>query len=173
MSDPHTAWHLTTAPDTSSPGCDLVRQWLREHNWAVNPSFMVQLQQPEHAARPLIILAHSGDSVIGGLFAETQLSWLRISIMSVHPTHRSKGIGAALLAEAERLALERGCRHVYVDTMDYQAPQFYLAHGFEQAGHIPDWDSHGHSKMYFTKQLPLPPSARKDCDTSHDHTAIN
>jgi len=161
MSNPHTAWHLTTASDASAPGCDLVRQWLREHNWAVNPAFMVQLQQPEHAAQPLILLTHCDDRVIGGLFAETQLSWLRISIMSVHPEHRSKGIGAALLAEAERLAYERGCKHAYVDTMDYQAPQFYLSNGFKQVGHIPDWDSHGHAKLYFTKQLPLHPPAEQ------------
>ncbi|WP_395743562.1 GNAT family N-acetyltransferase [Prosthecobacter sp.] len=151
-----TGWTLLQTEDTSAPGCDLVRQWLREHNWAVNPAFMEKWQQPENAARPLILLAHSGDAVVGGLLAETQLSWLRISIMSVHPDWRSQGIGAALLAEAERLALERGCKYVYVDTMDYQAPRFYLSHGFQIVGQIPDWDSHGHSKMYLSKSLLRP-----------------
>lgn len=159
MNDPNpptAGWSLTNVSDTSAPGCDLVRQWLREHNWAVNPSFMEQLQQPEHAAQPLILLTHANGEVIGGLFAETQLLWLRISIMSVHPEWRSQGIGTALLAEAERVAVERGCKHVYVDTMDYQAPQFYLSHGFKIVGQIPDWDSHSHSKMYFSKDLHLP-----------------
>ena len=146
-------WNLVKAADTSAPGCDLVRQWLREHNWAVNPAFMEKLHQPEHEARPLILLTHANGETVGGLIAETQLSWLRISIMSVHPEWRSKGIGSALLAEAERLAIERGCKHAYVDTMDYQAPQFYLSHGFAIVGQIPDWDSHGHSKMYFSKPL--------------------
>jgi len=146
-------WNLVKAEDTSAPGCDLVRQWLREHNWAVNPSFMEQLQQPQHAAQPLILLTQANGETVGGLIAETQLSWLRISIMSVHPEWRSKGIGTALLAEAGRLAIERGCKHAYVDTMEYQAPHFYLAHGFELVGQIPDWDSHGHSKMYFSKHL--------------------
>jgi ribosomal protein S18 acetylase RimI-like enzyme len=86
-------------------------------------------------------------------FAETQLSWLRISIMAVSPAWRSQGIGAALLAEAERDAIVRGCRHAYVDTMDYQAPGFYEAHGFEIAGKIPDWDSNGHAKIYLSKRL--------------------
>lgn len=148
-------WSVTSASDTSDPGCDLVRQWLREHNWAVDPAFMEQLQQPEHAARPLILLTHANGETVGGLFAETQLSWLRISIMAVHPEWRSQGIGSALLAEAEHLAIKRGCKHVYVDTMDYQAPQFYLSHGFKIVGQIPDWDSHGHSKMYFSKDLHL------------------
>lgn len=150
------AWSLTNTSDTSAPGCDLVRQWLREHNWAANPAFMEKLQQPEHAAQPLILLTHTNGETIGGLFAETQLSWLRISIMSVHPEWRSQGIGAALLAEAEQQAVERGCKHVYVDTMDYQAPQFYLSHGFKIMGQIPDWDSHGHSKIYFSKSVQTP-----------------
>ena len=147
------AWNLTTVPDTSAPGCDLVCQWLREHNWAVNPDYMEQLHQPEHDARSLVLLATADSRVVGGLFAETQFAWLRISIMAVDPGYRSRGIGAALLAEAERRAVARGCRHAYVDTMEYQAPRFYLAHGFDIVGQIPDWDSRGHAKLYFSKRL--------------------
>ena len=144
---------LHQAADSSAPGCDLVRQWLREHNWAVNPDFMRKLQMPEHEAKPLVLLAMADERIVGGLFAETQLSWLRISIMAVSPESRSQGIGAALLAEAERLAIKRGCKHAYVDTMEYQAPRFYQAHGFNIVCQIPDWDSHGHQKLYLSKRL--------------------
>jgi len=153
MRPPDTHWSITPEVDTSAPGCDLVRQWLREHNWAVNPAFMEQLQQPEHQARPLVLLATTTSRVVGGLFAETQLAWLRISIMAVEPESRSQGIGAALLAEAERQAIERCCKYAYVDTMEYQAPRFYLSHGFLTVGEIPDWDSRGHNKFYFSKRL--------------------
>jgi GNAT superfamily N-acetyltransferase len=153
MSPPVTDCRISTVPDTSAPGCDLVCQWLREHNWSVNPVFMEQLQQPEHQLQPLVLLATAGAQVVGGLFAGTQLAWLRISIMAVHPEWRSRGIGAALLAEAERQSLARGCQYAYVDTMDYQAPRFYLAHGFQTVGRIADWDSHGHSKLFFSKPL--------------------
>jgi GNAT superfamily N-acetyltransferase len=144
---------LTSVADTSAAGCDLVRQWLREHNWKTNPGFMERLQQPENEARPLILLALDGDRTVGGLFAETQLAWLRISIMAVAPERRSQGIGTALLAAAEQQAVDRGCRHAYVDTMEYQAPRFYLEHGFAVVGEIPDWDSHGHAKYYLAKPL--------------------
>lgn len=144
---------ISTAPDSSAPGCDLVRQWLREHNWSANPAFMELLQKPEQQASPLNLLATADDRIVGGLFAETQLAWLRISIMSVDPEWRSKGIGASLLVEAERQAIARGCKHAYVDTMDYQAPRFYLAHGFTVVGEIADWDSHGHSKLFLSKLL--------------------
>ncbi|MGV3663630.1 MAG: GNAT family N-acetyltransferase [Prosthecobacter sp.] len=150
MSDPA---KLTIHAGTSAEGSDLVRQWLREHNWTANPEFMRQLQQAEHQAVPLVIMAEGGQGVVGGLLAETQLAWLRISIMAVDPRFRGQGIGARLLAEAERQALVRGCRHVYVDTMAYQAPGFYLRHGYSMVGEIPDWDSHGHAKCIFTKEL--------------------
>ncbi|MFZ4766582.1 MAG: GNAT family N-acetyltransferase [Roseimicrobium sp.] len=148
-----TAWTTETLPDSSTPECDLVRQWLRDHNWASNPAYMEKLQQPENEARPLVLLSQNKGTVIGGLFAETLLSWLRISIMAVHPDWRSKGVGTALLAEAERQAIALGCSHAYVDTMSYQAPHFYASHGYQSVGELKNWDSHGHSKLFFTKQL--------------------
>jgi GNAT superfamily N-acetyltransferase len=148
-----TEWNLANVADTLAPGCDLVRQWLREHNWTANPDFMEQLQQPEHQARPLVLLATANSGVVGGLFAETQLAWLRVSIMAVSPEWRSQGIGAALLSKAEQQAIVRGCKYAYADTMEYQAPRFYLAHGFGIVGQIPDWDSRGHTKLYLSKRL--------------------
>jgi GNAT superfamily N-acetyltransferase len=146
-------WSIQAAADSETPGCDLVRQWLREFNWLANPDFMAEIGQVQHQAKPLVLLAKADTQVVGGLFAETQLAWLRISIMAVDPAWRSRGIGADLLAAACREAVALGCRHAYVDTMDYQAPRFYLAHGFEVAGRIPDWDSHGHAKLHLTKRL--------------------
>jgi predicted N-acetyltransferase YhbS len=92
------SWSIELVTDSIAPGCDLVRQWLREYNWSANAPFMSLLRQPEHEARPLTLLALDATEVVGGLFAETQLAWLRISIMAVQPARRSQGIGAALLA---------------------------------------------------------------------------
>jgi ribosomal protein S18 acetylase RimI-like enzyme len=142
--------HVT---DSSAPGCDAVREWLRAHNWRENAPYMEQLTAMDFRGQPLVILAETDAGVVGGLFAETQLKWLRISIMAVHPEQRGRGIGAALLAAAEQEARARGCRRAHVDTMSYQAPEFYQAHGFEIAGELRDWDSHGHAKYHFVKEL--------------------
>jgi hypothetical protein len=85
----HAAIELEQVPDDSAAGCDLVRQWLREHNLATNPTFMDLIQQPEHDARTLVLLAKEAAQIVGGLIAETQLSWLRISIMAAHLHHGS------------------------------------------------------------------------------------
>ena len=144
---------IVASADTSAAGCHLVRQWLREHNSAANPKFMELLQQPEHEVQTLVLLASNDTGVVGGLFAETRFAWLRISIIAVRPENRSQGIGAALLADAEREGAARGCEHAYVETMEYQAPRFYLAHGYRVVGEIPNWDSQGHRKYFLTKNL--------------------
>ena len=146
---------IARVADTSATGCSLVRQWLREHNWTANREFMEDLQRPENEAQPLILLARDYEGVVGGLFAETRLAWLRLAVMAVRPDVRSRGIGTALLAEAERQAMTRGCRNSYVDTMEYQAPGFYTNRGYRIAGEIHDWDSRGHRKLFLTKSLAI------------------
>jgi GNAT superfamily N-acetyltransferase len=150
---PSPRWSLATLDDGSSPECDAIRAWLREYNRAANPVFMAAWERPEFQSRPLVVLAREGETVIGGLLAATEFAWLKVSIMAVAPEQRRCGIGSALLAEAERHAVERGCRFAFVDTMDYQAPDFYPRHGYELLCRIPDWDSHGHSKLFFRKPL--------------------
>jgi GNAT superfamily N-acetyltransferase len=146
-------WSITTAADDASPCCDAVRGWLREYNQAANQEFSTRREQPQHQARPLVLLAVADSQVVGGLVAETQFAWLRISIMAIDPQQRLRGIGASLLAAAEREATARGCRYAYVDTMDYQAPRFYEKHGYTIVGRLDDWDSHGHAKLHLTKRL--------------------
>jgi GNAT superfamily N-acetyltransferase len=46
----------------------------------------------------------------------------------------NQGVGSALLHELERLAKERGCRELHMDSSLTAAP-FYLRHGYEELGH--------------------------------------
>jgi GNAT superfamily N-acetyltransferase len=146
-------WILRTEGDSHSPACDQVRLWLHEFNTANNPLYMQKLQLPETAERELVVLAYLEDELVGGLMGGTRLSWLKIHMLGVHKNFRQRGIGTELVAEAERHALANGCRYAYVDTVCFQAPQFYLKAGYEEAGRIADWDSHGHTKHIFVKRL--------------------
>src|SRR5688572_24367111 len=112
-------WTITHANDTTAEGCERVKDWLREHNWSANAEFMARIHEAEHDAEPLVLLVKTEKETVGGLFAQTQLSWLRISVMAVHPDHRGQGIGTTLIEEAERQAVQRGCKYAHVDTMDY------------------------------------------------------
>lgn len=127
---------------------------LREHNATTNPVFWVARDEPRNSPRELNLFAFdAAGSVIGGLFASTQFKWLKVDIMATRPEVRGQGVGGALLARAEEEARARGCSYAYVDTMDYQAPGFYERAGYRIAGELPDWDSHGHTKLFFVKPL--------------------
>jgi hypothetical protein len=54
---------------------------------------------------------------------------------------------------AEQDAIRRRCKYVFLDTMDYQAPEFYQNLGYRIAGQIEDWDSHGHTKYWMVRTL--------------------
>src|SRR4051794_38286940 len=89
---------------------------LLAYNRLNNPVFFANRELPEHAPRPLNVVASDSGNVLGGLIAETQFAWLKVSIMVVAHEHQLTGIGRKLLQLAEQEALARGCRYAYVDT---------------------------------------------------------
>jgi GNAT superfamily N-acetyltransferase len=127
---------------------------LRDYNRANNSVFYEAREQPEHAERAMNVVACDSDGrIVGGLIGQTQFYWLKIKYMSVADDHRRRGIGRQIMSAAEAEAIARGCRYSFVDTMDYQAPVFYQKLGYEIAGKLPNWDSHGHAKLFLMKGL--------------------
>jgi ribosomal protein S18 acetylase RimI-like enzyme len=90
--------------------------------------------------------------IVGGLTGDTMWGWLHVDLLWVVAVHRRQGIGRALLRRAEREAQERGCRHVYLDTFDFQAKPFYERHGYTVFG-IQDDFPPGHRRYYLRKML--------------------
>jgi len=63
-----------------------------------------------------------------------------IAKMMTRPSHRGRGLAAALLNEAESLAVARGKTLLVLDTAaDGGAAPLYEGHGFTYAGTIPDY----------------------------------
>ena len=91
-------------------------------------------------------------TIVGGLIGGSYWGWMYVDLLWVREDHRRKGIGSRLLREAERLAVCRGCHHVHLDTMSWQAPEFYKKHGYEVIGILPDIP-HGHQKYLLMKAL--------------------
>ena len=65
---------------------------------------------------------------------------------------RSRGVGSALLEAALRLGRERGCSHCEVETMSFQAPDFYRARGFTEVARLSGFKQ-GAQLIRFTKKL--------------------
>jgi hypothetical protein len=53
---------------------------------------------------------------------------------------------------AEDLAREKNCVGIWLDTFDFQAPDFYRKHGFSEFGQLQDYPP-GHQRLFFHKRL--------------------
>ena len=113
---------------------------------------MVQKTGMMQAPFSLEALDESGE-ILGGLCAYERNKRVYIIFLHVAEKKRSQGIGTLLLKELERQAVALGCEKIHVDSAEFQAPEFYRAHGYEQIGCINDFFG-GYDWLFFSKNLP-------------------
>ena len=96
-----------------------------------------------HAANadaPLdILLRDDRQRILGSLIGSTRWHWLSVMILWVDESLRHQGLGSHLLHLAEQEALRRGCIGVRLNTLSFQAKEFYEKHGYSVAGQIEDY----------------------------------
>ncbi len=108
---------------------------------------------PDDAYQPITLFVRNADgTIVGGLLGGTFWSWLYVEILWLSEEIRAHGYGSRLLAEAERMAVERGCIAAQLDTMSFQALAFYERHGYTVFGVLDDFPP-GHRKYYLQKRL--------------------
>ena len=90
--------------------------------------------------------------IIGGLYAVDEYNWLFIKYLVVPEALRGEGFGTRRMAEAERVARERDCAGIFLDTYDFQAKPFYLKLGFEQFGEL-EGDAQTPRRFFLKKLL--------------------
>lgn len=113
------------------------------------------LQAAGHAdRRTLAVLATDPASgeVVGGLSGRTSLGLLFIDLFYLPPAQRGNGLGSQMLAAAEEEARRRGCRSAVLYTISFQAPDFYVKHGWTVFGQVP-CDPPGTSRVFLSKDL--------------------
>ena len=91
-------------------------------------------------------------NVIAGLLGGTYWGWMHIDILWVDEKFRGHGVGSKLLVAAEEKARRRGCHSVHVDTMSWQAPEFYKKHGYKIISELEDIPL-GNKKFHLVKDL--------------------
>jgi GNAT superfamily N-acetyltransferase len=99
-----------------------------------------------------IFVRDGAGAIMAGLHGWT---WGRtgfVRALWVREDLRGRGLGARLLAAAEREAARRGCREMQLDTHTYQAPGFYRRLGYEQIGELPGWPGESR-RIFFRKML--------------------
>ena len=100
-----------------------------------------------------LFLRDGSEEVQGGLLASIWGGVMYVRILWVARALRGQGHGQRLLAAAEQRAIERDCRHVFLDTFSFQAPGFYAKLGYEMYARAEDWPV-GHAHCFLRKVLP-------------------
>ena len=90
--------------------------------------------------------------LMGGLHGQTGWQWLFVKHLWVSEKARGQGLGTKLMQEAEREAVRRGCRGVWLDTFSFQARGFYEKLGFSLYGTIEDFPP-GHQRFFLKKHF--------------------
>jgi GNAT superfamily N-acetyltransferase len=110
-------------------------QHLGEHKWI---ALDVYVRDPD-------------GKVVGGLIGGSVFDRLYIYALWVAEDRRGLGLGTRILSTAEQTALERGCRVVFLDTLSFQAPEFYRRRGYQEVATVEFQP--GVEKFYFQKRL--------------------
>ncbi|MEM9527502.1 MAG: GNAT family N-acetyltransferase, partial [Bacteroidota bacterium] len=78
-------------------------------------------------------------------------------LIAVHHNQRSKGIGAALMAQVEKSLTDQGARILIVETSGLEAfartRKFYRELGYTEEARIREFYSAGDDKVVFWKKL--------------------
>jgi GNAT superfamily N-acetyltransferase len=131
--------------DTPDPGLESVL-WagLADHNVA---------RAGRHDGRPLAVLAHDCETgaLVGGLLGRTSLGLFFLDLFYLPERLRGSGLGSRILGMAEGEAVARGCRAATLVTINFQAPDFYARHGWQEFGRIPC--EPGVERIFFRKTL--------------------
>ncbi|OYQ25409.1 GNAT family N-acetyltransferase [Pseudomonas mandelii] len=92
------------------------------------------------------------DEILGGLYGRFFYQWLHLELLSVPEQARGQDIGTKLMQMAEDLARKKECAGIWLDTFDFQAPEFYKKLGYSEFGQIVDYPP-GHKRFFFQKRL--------------------
>jgi GNAT superfamily N-acetyltransferase len=90
--------------------------------------------------------------VLGGLWGRTELGLLFLDMFFLPEHVRGRSQGRLLLAAVEKEAKRRGCKRAVVETSSFQAPEFYVRHGYEEFGRV-EFGLQGHARIFLRKNL--------------------
>ncbi|MDU3583217.1 GNAT family N-acetyltransferase [Clostridium butyricum] len=76
---------------------------------------------------------------------------LYIDVLWVKEEYRKEGLGSKILNEIEKVAKDKGCYLIHLDTFDFQAKDFYLKHGYDIFGILDECPQR--HKRYFMKKI--------------------
>ncbi len=102
---------------------------------------------PEDTLPLSVVARDESGKLIGGVSGRTIYKNFLINVVWVDKKTRGTGLGRKLMELAEAEAIKQGCLLAQLDTLSYQAPDFYQKLGFEIIGTVPEFP--GSPARYF------------------------
>lgn len=134
--------------ESTIEGWNIVNNGIIEYNSSKVP----YTQEPSFLQINRIIKGLDGAIIAGVNSLLYCWNCLYIDVLWVKEEFRKDGYGSALLNEVEKIAREKGCKLIHLDTFDFQAKDFYLKHGYEVFGVLDDCPSE-HKRYYMKKNI--------------------
>lgn len=114
---------ISCEPNATPGEIAVVRQGLHRFNFAATG------QTETHAVN--LFLREADGGIRGGLVGYVWAEWLHIEYLWMVEEYRGRALGWQLLVMAEREASRLGARGAFLNTFDFQAPEFYKRLGYE------------------------------------------
>ncbi|MEK5214672.1 MULTISPECIES: GNAT family N-acetyltransferase [Psychrobacillus] len=125
------------------------KQYINEELYKFNLKYFPEDLRGRYEEINLYLKDDSGN-VRGGILAEVCWNWLEIHIFMIDEDIRKSGFGTKLLVEMEKIAREKECDFIKLDTLSFQALGFYEKNGYEVFGSL---DNVGRDyKHYYLKK---------------------
>jgi GNAT superfamily N-acetyltransferase len=91
--------------------------------------------------------------IVGGVTGNYgTFRWLYVSMLWVRKDLRGRGFGRELMNRIEAEAIKHHCKNAFLNTMSFQAPDFYKKLGYEVFAELDNFPNE-HSMVYLRKRL--------------------
>lgn len=117
-----------------------------------NASKVPYTQEPSYFPVNRIIKGTDGDIIAGIHSVLYGWNCLYIDVLWIKESFRKQGYGTLLLNEVERIAKEKGCKLVHLDTFDFQAKDFYMKQGYAVFGILDECPT-AHKRYFMKKNI--------------------
>ncbi|ENK0556848.1 GNAT family N-acetyltransferase [Clostridium sporogenes] len=99
------------------------------------------------------VIEDTNGEIIAGILSE-MYCWncIYIDALWVKEEYRKDKLGTKLLKEIEKIAKEKDCHLIHLDTFDFQAKDFYIRHGYEIFG-VLDQCPENHKRYFMKKNI--------------------
>ncbi|MEB6059546.1 GNAT family N-acetyltransferase [Staphylococcus pseudoxylosus] len=94
------------------------------------------------------IVYEENDKIVAGLVGYNYLDYFHVGILWVDKDQRGKNLGSKLIKDLEKLKSQYYIKYIHLETMSFQALEFYLKLDFVVFGEIKDSDK----TMFFLKK---------------------